>query len=423
MKHAVHTAMEIRQLDSDMNNLPLGDGPLRGVVIIDITRVVAGPYCTMMLADLGATVIKVENPSEPDYVRTFPPFVDGEKGKASAFFAQYNRHKLGVSIDLKTDAGKSLLRDLASKADLLVENFRPGTMDRMGLGHEEMLRVNPRLVYVSISGFGQSGPNSRRPAYDNSAQATGGLWSLNGEKGGSPLRVGTIIGDLSASFYAAIAALAALIHAKKTGQGQLVDVAQQDSVMTLTEHAIVNYTVAGKIGEPLGNDHPFVRPYGQYACKDGFVFFGAYTDKFWREACKIFGEPELIDDAEIDTMEKRFDDATYARRVEPIVRRWCARHTKAELEEMAGDVIPMTPIKTIADVVADPHLKARDMIVPVSVDGASVQAFGTPMKLSKTPACATGAAPAFGEHNEVVLKDWLGLSAADYARHVAEGVI
>jgi crotonobetainyl-CoA:carnitine CoA-transferase CaiB-like acyl-CoA transferase len=407
----------------DMNELPMGDGPLRGVVVIDITRVVAGPYCTMMLADLGATVIKVENPSDPDYVRTFPPFVDGDKGRASAFFAQYNRHKLGVSLDLKTAAGKALLRALVARADMIVENFRPGTMERMGLGHDALLEVNPRLVYVSISGFGQSGPNSRRPAYDNSAQATGGLWSLNGEKGGTPLRVGTIIGDLSASFYAAIAALAALMHARSTGQGQQVDVAQQDSVMTLTEHAIVNYTVAGTVGEPLGNDHPFVRPYGQYACKDGFVFFGAYTDKFWREACRIFGEPELVDDPEIDSMEKRFDDAVYARRVAPIVQRWCAAHTKAELEAMAGDVIPMTPIKTIAEVVADPHLRARDMIVPVQVDGTEVQAFGTPMKLSRTPARATGAAPGFGEHNDVVLKGWLGVSATDYERYVAEGVI
>ncbi len=412
--------------------LPLGTGPLRGVVVIDITRVVAGPYCTMMLADLGATVIKIENPSDPDYVRGFPPFVGEEGqvgeagqagGKASAFFAQYNRHKLGVSLNLKTEGGKDLLRKLVARADLLVENFRPGTMDKMGLGHEALLAVNPRLVYVSISGFGQFGPNSRRPAYDNSAQSTGGLWSLNGEKNMPPLRVGTIIGDLSASFYAAIAALAALLHARATGQGQMIDVAQQDSVMTLTEHAIVNYTVAGKIGEPLGNDHPFVRPYGQYACKDGHVFFGAYTDKFWGEACRLFGEPGLTADPEIDTMAKRFDEAVYERRVAPIVRRWCASRTKAELEALAGDLIPLTPIKTIAEVVNDPHILARQMMVPVQVAGHEVQAFGTPMKLSKTPANAIGSAPGFGEHNEAVLCGWLGLGDADYAALARQGVI
>ncbi|WP_233161364.1 MULTISPECIES: CaiB/BaiF CoA-transferase family protein [unclassified Achromobacter] len=407
----------------DLTQLPLGEGPLRGLVVIDVTRVVAGPYCTMMLADLGATVIKVENPAEPDYVRSFPPFVQGQQGQASAFFAQYNRHKLGVSLDLKSERGRALLRDLVGKADMLVENFRPGTMARMGLDYETLKQCNPRLIYVSISGFGQTGPNAKRPAYDNSAQATGGLWSINGAKGAAPLRVGTIIGDLSASFYATIAALAAVVDMRQTGLGQQVDVAQQDSVVTLTEHAIVNYTVDGIVGEPLGNDHPFVRPYGQYACKDGYVFFGAYTDKFWREACRLFGEPELLNDTEIDTMAKRFDAEVYARRVQPIVQRWCAARTKAELEALAGDIIPMTPIKTIAEVVEDPHLRARDMFVPTQVDGAQVQAFGSPMKLSRTPVQAQGSAPGFGQHNEVVLKGWLGVAAADYERFVAEGVI
>ncbi|NYT79719.1 CoA transferase [Alcaligenaceae bacterium] len=403
--------------------LPLGDGPLRGLVVIDVTRVVAGPYCTMMLADLGATVIKVENPAEPDYVRSFPPFVEGDNGRASAFFAQYNRHKLGVSINLKTSEGQALLRKLIGKADMLVENFRPGAMARIGLDYDTLKEENPRLVYVSISGFGQTGPHSLRPAYDNSAQATGGLWSFNGEKGRPPVRVGTIIGDLSASFYATIAALAAVMHARQTGEGQLVDVAQQDSVVTLTEHAVVNYTVDQIVAEPLGNDHPFVRPYGQLACKDGFVFFGAYTDKFWREACKIFGEPDLMADTEIDSMEKRFDPQVYERRVAPIVSRWCANRTKAELEEMAGDLIPLTPIKTMAEVVQDPHLAAREMFVPVSMDGVQVKAFGSPMKLSKTPVNASGAAPLFGEHNALVFSQWAGLSAGEVTRLSEEGVI
>ncbi len=410
-------------MNAEEAGLPLGEGPLRGLVVIDVTRVVAGPYCTMMLADLGATVIKVENPAEPDYVRSFPPFVQGDHGRASAFFAQYNRHKLGISLNLKTSQGQALLRKLIGKADMLVENFRPGTMAKMGLDYEALKAENPRLVYVSISGFGQTGPHSLRPAYDNSAQATGGLWSFNGEKGRPPVRVGTIIGDLSASFYATIAALAAIMHARQTGEGQLVDVAQQDSVVTLTEHAVVNYTVDQIVAEPLGNDHPFVRPYGQLACKDGFVFFGAYTDKFWREACRIFGEPELITDTEIDTMEKRFDPQVYERRVAPIVRRWCAHRTKAELEDMAGDVIPLTPIKTMAEVVEDPHLAAREMFVPVVMDGVQVKAFGSPMKLSKTPVNASGAAPSFGEHNTLVFRLWAGLSAGELGRLCAEGVI
>lgn len=410
-------------MHADKADLPLGEGPLRGIVVVDLTRVVAGPYCTTMLADLGATVIKVENPNDPDYVRDFPPFVEGQSGPVSAFFAQYNRHKLGVSINLKAAAGKDLLCELIARADMLVENFRPGTMERMGVGYETVKSLNPRLVYVSISGFGQTGPHSLRPAYDNSAQSTGGIWSMNGLKGQAPVRVGTIIGDLSASFYAAIAGLAAVLHARESGQGQLVDVAQQDSVVTLTEHAVVNYTVEGTVAEPLGNDHPFVRPYGQFECLDGFVFFGAYTDKFWREACVIFGEPELLEDAAINSIEKRFDEITYNERIAPIVMRWCASRTKSELEAMAGERIPLTPVKTIAEVVNDPHLAARNMFVELGLDGASMQGFGTPMKLSKTPAKACGLAPMLGQHNALVLEQWVGLSPEAFALLQQQGVV
>ena len=203
------------------------------------------------------------------------------------------------------------MRALVRRADVLVENFRAGTMDRLGLGWEALREVNPALIYTALSGYGQTGPYRRRPAYDNSAQATGGLWSMNGEKGGPPMRVGTIIGDLSASLYGVIGTLAALRHAETTGEGQLVDISQQDSVLSLTENAVVSYTVDGVVPKPLGNQHPFVRPYEQFPCKDGFVFFGGYTDKFWRLSCEIFGTPEIVNDPEIDTMAKRFDADVY----------------------------------------------------------------------------------------------------------------
>ncbi|HEY5760703.1 MAG TPA: CoA transferase, partial [Steroidobacter sp.] len=319
-------------------------GPLHGVLVLDLTRVVAGPYCTMMLADLGATVIKIENPQDPDYVRTFPPMVEQGEERLSGFFAQYNRHKFGITLDLKSAQGRELFLDMVKKAHVVVENFRPGTMRKLGLGFDELRRVNPRLIYTGISGFGQSGPNSARPAYDNSAQASGGLWSMNGTPG-EPQRVGTIIGDLAASLYAALGTVAALREAESKGVGRLVDVSQQDAVFTLTENAVVNFTTQRKIAEPLGNDHPFVRPYGRYECKDGHVFFGAYTDKFWQEACAAFGTPDFAADPEIDSMEKRFDQEVYARRVEPIVRRWFADKTKQELEAIASDRFPLSPIK------------------------------------------------------------------------------
>jgi CoA:oxalate CoA-transferase len=388
--------------------------PLTGITIIDVTRVVAGPYCAQMLADLGATVIKVEHPSDPDYVRSFPPLVaSAEPGAApagSGYFAQYNRHKLGVSLDLKHPDAKALFIEMIGKADIVMENFRPGTMDKLGLGYAVLQAANPRLIYTAISGFGQTGPHSRRPAYDSTAQAAGGLWSMNGNPGEPPLRVGSIIGDLAASFYATIGTLAALREVDRSGLGQLVDISQQDSVLTLTENAIVNFTAASVVATPLGNEHPFARPYGQYACKDGYVFFGSYSDKLWRESCVIFGEPELADDPEIDTMVKRFDDATYQRRLKPVIERWFSSRTKAELEAMAGDRIALTPIKTIDEVVADPHLRAREMFVAVQLEGASVEVFGSPIKLSATPALSVGAAPALGQHNREVYIDWLGMS-------------
>jgi CoA:oxalate CoA-transferase len=388
-------------------------GPLGGVVVLDVTRVVAGPYCSMTLADLGATVIKIENPNEPDYTRSFPPMVDVEGNQTSAFFAQFNRNKLGVSLDLRSESGRTLFLKLARKADVVVENFRPGVMDKLGVGYEVLSVENPRLVYTAISGYGRTGPNSRRPGYDNSGQAAGGLWSMNGYPDQPPVRVGTIIGDLSASLYAAIGTLAALREAERTGLGQVVDVSQQDSVLSLTENAVVRYTVANEIARPLGNDHPFVRPYGQFSCADGYVFFGGYTDKFWAITCAMFGEPEMARDPRIDSMEKRFDPDVYDRIVKPLLNRWFSRYTKAQLERMAGDDVPLSAIKSIDEVIADPHVRARGMIVRVPVAGQPVEMLGLPIKLSGAEAAVHDAAPAVGEHNAAVLRGMLGLEDAD----------
>lgn len=387
-------------------------GPLHGVLVLDLTRVVAGPYCTMMLADLGATVIKIENPQDPDYVRTFPPMVEQGEERLSGS-AQYNRHKLGVTLDLKSAQGRELFLDMVRRAHVVVENFRPGTMRKLGLGFDELQRVNPRLIYTGISGFGQSGPNSARPAYDNSAQASGGLWSMNGAPG-EPQRVGTIIGDLAASLYAALGTVAALREAESKGVGRLVDVSQQDAVFTLTENAVVNFTTQRKVAQPLGNDHPFVRPYGRYECQDGHVFFGAYTDKFWQEACGAFGTPELATDPEIDTMEKRFDLEVYERRVEPIIRRWFADRTKQQLETIASDRFPLSPIKNIAEVIEDPHMLARDMLVQVGYGDAKVKVFGSAVHLSGASAGAEPRVPTVGEHNEAVYLNWLGLDRQSF---------
>jgi CoA:oxalate CoA-transferase len=358
-------------------------------------------------------VIKIEHPREPDYARAFPPLLasaeDEDRSGFSAFFAQFNGGKLAMTLDMSTADGKQILRELVAGSHVLVENFRAGTMDRLGLGYRELREVNPALVYTALSGYGQTGPYRRRPAYDNSAQATGGLWSMNGQPDQPPLRVGTIIGDLSATFYGVIGTLAALRHAERTGMGQLVDISQQDSVLSLTENAVVSYTVEDKVAAPLGNDHPFVKPYGLFPCRDGFVFYGGYTDKFWRISCALFGQPELADDPAVDTMAKRFDPETYAARVEPVVLAWFAGRTKAELEELAGDEIPLSAIKAIDEVVHDPQIQAREMIVEVEQPGyGAVRMVGSPLKLSATPTGPRGPAPRVGEHTEVILRSLRG---------------
>ncbi|MBB3344968.1 CoA transferase [Luteimonas sp. RC10] len=398
-------------------------GPLAGLLVLDITRVVAGPYCAMILADLGARVIKIEHPEDPDYVREFPPLVGQGDARFSAFFAQYNRHKEGITLNLKHEAGRALLKQLATRADVLVENFRPGTMARFGVGYEVLRELNPRLVYAAISGFGQTGPNARKPGFDNSGQATGGLWSMNGFADRPPVRVGTIIGDVSATLFATIGVLAAVREAERSGQGQLVDVSQQDSVLALTENAVVKYTVDGEIAAPLGNDHPFVRPYGQFPCRDGHVFFGGYNDKLWALSCRTFGTPELIDDPEIDTMAKRFDPQVYAHRVKPVVEGWFRDRDKAELEAMAGDDIPLCAVKNIREVVEDPHIAARDMVVNVEYPEGRVGMFGTPIKLSRTQAEVRGRAPRLGEHNAGVYADLLGIDAEELQRLKSLGAV
>ncbi|QWK80771.1 CaiB/BaiF CoA transferase family protein [Ochrobactrum sp. BTU1] len=413
-------------MSTDRENSPVlakRTGPLSGVIVLDVTRVVAGPFCAMLLADMGATVIKIEHPSEPDYARTFPPFVSSGEAQLSAFFSQYNRNKLGLSINLKSEDGKRLLKQLVEQADILIENFRPGTMDRLGLGYETLGAINPKLVYTAISGFGRSGPNSSKPAYDNTGQAAGGLWSMNGYPDRPPVRVGTIIGDLAASLYAAIGTVAALREAEKTGKGQVVDVSQQDSILTLTENAVVRYTTQKEVAEPLGNDHPFVSPYGQFPCKDGYVFFGGYTDKFWSITCELFGQPEKARDPQIDTMEKRFDPKISEKVVKPLLNEWFSQYTKSELEEMAGDRVPLSAIKTIAEVVEDPHIAAREMIVDVPMGDQLVKMFGLPIKLSGMDSIRYEEAPSPGEHSARILTELLGVSPEEVARLKDQGAI
>jgi crotonobetainyl-CoA:carnitine CoA-transferase CaiB-like acyl-CoA transferase len=376
------------------------------------------------MADLGATVVKIENPADLDVARGFPPFLRHDDEEFSANYAQYNRGKLGLTLDLSGDEGRRVLKDLVAGADVLVENFRPGTMAKLGVGYDVLAEINPRLVYVAVSGYGQTGSRSRRPAFDSTAQAAGGLWSMTGYPGQPPVRVGTTIGDLSATLWAVVGALAALRHADRTGVGQLVDVAQVDSVLALTENAVVDYTVDGKVAAPAGNDHAWVRPYGLFPCADGQVFFGGYTDRLWRASCTIFGTPEAAEDPETDTMRKRFDEEVYDRKVRPLVLGWFAGRTRAELEDLAGDAVPLTAVRDIGEVVDDPGTAERDMVVTADYGPFGLlRMFGQPIKLSATPADPARVANRPGEHAGEVLARFAGYDPERIAELRERGVI
>ncbi|MBQ6735649.1 MAG: CoA transferase [Lachnospiraceae bacterium] len=395
---------------------------LHDITIIDLTRFAAGPFCTMQLADLGANVIKVEG-REGDPSRDFTPFLGGEEDRLSGYYAQYNRNKKGVSLNLRSEEGKEILKKMLEKADVLVENYRPGVMKQMGLDYETLHALYPKLVYVSISGYGQYGPYITRPAFDNCAQALSGIWSINGYPDREPVRVGTIIGDLSASLYGAIGTLAALHHAKNTGEGQHVDIAQLDSTLSLTETIVTNYMVEGKITRPTGNDHPFVMPYSAFKAKDGYIFNGGYTDKFWKLQCEFFGEPEYAEKPEVDTMVKRHVHETYEKYVKPKLEEWISNYTVEELMEGLGDKIPMAPIQDVSQVVKDPQILEREMIIEHEFPQGRVGMLGQPIKMSNTPADTSGLAPEIGRDNRKIYVEWLGLSPEELDRYINEGVI
>ncbi len=408
-----------------MTHPAIGAGSLTGVVVLDLSHVLAGPYAAQTLADLGATVVKIENPSGPDVARGFPPRVGDDPGDAlSGYYAQFNRGKRGLALDLREDAGRQVLKDLVAGADVLVENFRPGTLDKLGVGYDVLREVNPRLVYTAISGYGRTASRSRRPAFDSTAQAAGGIWSMTGYPGQTPVRVGPVIGDLAAMAWAVIGTLAALRHAERTGEGQVVDIAQVDSILAMTETAVVDYTTTGAVAAPAGNEHPWVRPYGLFPCKDGHIFFGGYTDKLWALSCEVFGTPEAAADPAIATMAQRFDEATYRARVEPLVRSWFADRTRAELEELAGDLVPLTPILDIGEVVDSVNTAEREMVVSVDyADLGPVRIFGSPLKLSRTPPVADRRANALGEHTDEVLRELAGYDEERIAALRAAGAV
>ncbi len=355
-------------------------GPLSGVVIVDLSRVLAGPYCTMVLADLGARVIKVEAPPHGDDSRHYGPFVNGK----SAYFMSLNRGKESIVLDLKAEADRSLFLRLLRKADVLVENFRPGTMAKLGLGWEELHKSHPQLIYAAVSGFGHSGPYSSRPAYDIIVQAMGGVMSLTGHPDSPPVRVGVSIGDLVAALFLCVGINAALYHRALTGEGTLIDVAMLDAQVAILENAIARYTSTGAVPQPLGTRHPSITPFDVFHASDGHVVIAAGNDSLFARLCAVLGRADLAENPLFLTNELRTrHHAALKDELEAELRRQSVSHWLAVLEE-AG--VPCGPLNTVDKVLADPQVRARNMVVSVEdpVAGPLTLA-GNPLKFSAFP--------------------------------------
>ena len=401
-----------------MNNPPVNQGALCGLRILDLTRVLAGPFSTMMLADMGAEVIKIEQPGKGDDTRHFAPFQNGE----SAYYMNLNRGKKGVTLDLK-GKGREMFLELVKTADVVVENYRPGTMDKLGLGYEILKEVNPKLVYAAVSGFGDTGPYRLRPGYDIIAQAMGGLMSTTGWPGGEPTRSGTAMADVLAGLSVTIGILAALRHRDQAGVGQKVDVALVDSVVASLEVITQIYLSEGRVPERIGNRYESCYPYDSFAASDGSVVIAAANDKLWRLVCNTLGQPALADDERFDTNAKRVQRHA---EIKPLVEAWTLTQSVDDVvEKMLAAGVPASPINTLDRLVVDPHIAvAREMFVDVEHPKAGrTKLTGAHIKLSATPPRVCVAAPQLGEHNDAVFGSLLGLGADQLAQLRSEGVI
>jgi len=354
-------------------------GPFSGLLIIDLTRVLAGPFCTMMLAELGARVIKVEHPDGGDDSRQFDPFHHGQ----SAYFASLNRGKESIVLDLKDAADRSVFLTMVERGDVLVENFRPGTMERLGLGYEQLREKNARLIYAAVSGFGHTGPWSQKPAYDMIVQALGGMMSVTGFPGGPPTKAGSSIGDITGGLFVFAGIASALYHREKTGNGMKVDVSMLDGQVAILEHAVLRYVTSGRSPEPLGNRHPSITPFEPFATADRLIIIAAGNDALFARLCQALGLEELAADARFASNPKRNRNADALKdALEAVLRTAPAAHWLAKLEA-AG--VPCSLIHTVADAVENEQVQARNMIVRAG----DLRMAGNPIKLSAFPDPAT----------------------------------
>jgi CoA:oxalate CoA-transferase len=382
-------------------------GPLSDIIVVDMTRVLAGPYAALLLAEMGARVIKVEPPHHGDDARAVGPFLKTKSGKVkSGYFMSINRGKESIALDLKAPADREIFEKLLARADVVIENYRGGTMEKLGYGWDVLKERFPKLIYTGVSGFGHTGPYATRPAYDMVVQAMGGIMSLTGHPGSPPTRVGTSIGDLTAALYAALGILAALYDRKTTGRGMKVDISMLDCQVAFLENAIARYVATGVVPGPLGARHPSIAPFAVYATKDGHIVIAAGTDALFARAAKVLGRPELAKDARFLTNHDRVENALALQaEIEAALAARTSKEWLALLEE-AG--LPHAPLNNVADVLADPQVAARNMIVTAQdPDLGPIRMQGNPIKLSGYEDPATRAAAPDLDGDRASILDWL----------------
>ncbi|OQY89501.1 MAG: hypothetical protein B6D38_06260 [Anaerolineae bacterium UTCFX1] len=380
--------------------------PLQNVRVLDMTRALAGPYCTMMLGDLGADVVKVERPKSGDESRGWgPPFVGkpyGAYAGESAYFLTANRNKRSITVNLQSAEGQEIVRRLASDADVLVENYRTGDLDKFGLGYEDLHRLYPKLIYCSISGYGRTGPYAERPGYDAIIQAEGGMMSLTGPVEGPPSRVGIPIIDITSGMFASTAILSALRARDLTGEGQLIDISLFDAHIALLTNAASNYLIGEQPPRRLGNAHPNIAPYEIFPVNDGWIMVGAANDRQWATLCNIMNRTDLLNDARFEGNSKRV-----AHRVELLAelnQTFSQRNAREWLDALMQAGLPCAPINNLPQVFADPQTEARNMILETQHPTAgAIRMTGFPYKLSATPAEVHAPPPTLGQHTDEIL--------------------
>ena len=395
-------------------------GALDGIVVLDLTRVLCGPYGTMWLGDMGADIIKIENPTGGDDTRSWGPVVNGE----SAYFAHINRNKRSVTLNLKTEEGKELFLKLVEKADVVVENYRPGVMDKLGLGYDVLSKRNPRIIYACASGFGTYGPYSNRPGYDIIAQAAGGLMSLTGQEGGPPTRTGTSAADITCGMNLVIGILAAIVGRERTGRGQRLEVSLVDSIVAFTTPENMRYRVTGKIPPRIGGRYANLCPYGTFSAKDKDFILACGNQKLFEVFCtKILNKPEALEDPRMKDVVARSENYPT---VKELVESWSKTVTADEAIAAVQAVgVPAGPINDLEDVRYDPHIAgAREMFPKINQPGiGELEVTAMPIKFDDTKTTIRRPAPALGEHNQEIYHDLLGVSLDELAEYKDKGAI